>query len=70
MSALHSIADRIELLRSRSQRYKQLAAVLTDRRAAAEVSVYADELEAEIIRLEGCEGSHRGLDTGRPAFAP
>jgi len=51
------------------QRYKQLAEVLYDRRTAAEVSVYADELEAEIIRLEKWESAHLGVETGGAAFA-
>jgi len=70
MSAPYAISDRIELLRSRAQRYKQLAEVLYDRRTAAEVAGYADELEAEVNRLEKRERSHSGLDAGRAAFAP
>lgn len=68
MSAPYSITDRIELLRSRAQRYKQLAEVLYDRRTAAEVSGYADELEAEVNRLEKWERFDRGQDAGRAAF--
>jgi len=70
MSAAYTIPDRIEVLRSRAQRYKQLAEVLYDRRTAAEVSVYADELQAEIHRLEKWENSNHGLDMERNAFAP
>jgi hypothetical protein len=69
MSASYCIADRIELLRSRAQRYKQLAEVLYDRRTAAEVSGYADELEAEVNRLEKRERSGNALDAARIAFA-
>lgn len=70
MSASYSIPDRIELLRSRAQRYKQLAEALFDHRTAAEVAVYADELAAEVSRLEKWEVSHRGLDADRTALAP
>jgi len=70
MSASYSITDRIELLRSRAERYKQLAEVLYDQRTAAEVAGYADELEAEVNRLEKWERSRSGLDAGRAAFAP
>jgi hypothetical protein len=64
MSVPFSIPDRIELLRSQTQRYKELAEALYDRRTATEVSMYASELEAEICRLEKWEHSHRGLDLG------
>ncbi len=70
MSAPYSVADRMELLRSRAHRYKELAEALHDRRSAAEVSGYAGELEAEIIRLEKWERVDGGLDAGRTAFAP
>ena len=69
MSAPYSVIDRIELLRSRAQRYKQLAEVLYDRRTAAEVSGYADELEAEVNRLENWERSRSVQDAGRAALA-
>lgn len=58
MPALNSIADRIQLLRSRIKRYKVLAAALYDQRIAAEVEGFADELEAELARLERCERSY------------
>ena len=70
MSALYSIAGRIELLRSRALRYKQLAGALYDGRTAAEVSIYADELEAEVSRLEKWVRSRCGLDSSRTALAP
>jgi hypothetical protein len=70
MASSYSIPDRIELLRSRAQRYKQLAEALYDHRTAAEVAVYAKELEAEVGRLEKWEGSHRGQDRDRTALAP
>jgi len=69
MPASYSIPDRIELLRSRAQRYKQLAEALYDHRTAAEVAVYADELQAEVSRLEKWEGTLRGLDADRTASA-
>ena len=65
----YTVPDRIELLRSRAQRYKQLAEALYDQRTAAEVSVYADELEAEIVRLEKWKSSHLGVEKGGAAFA-
>jgi hypothetical protein len=40
MSVPYSVADRMQLLRSRAQRYNDLAEALHDRRAAAEVSGY------------------------------
>jgi len=70
MSAPYSISDRIELLHSRALRYKQLAEALYDRRTAAEVSIYADELEAEVSRLEKWVRSHCGLNSSRAALAP
>jgi cytochrome c553 len=70
MSASYSIPDRVELLRSRTQRYKQLAEALSDHRTAAEVAAYAKELEAEVGRLEKWEESHRGQDRGRTTLAP
>jgi hypothetical protein len=66
MQALNSIADRIQLLRSRIQRYKVLAAALYDERIAAEVEDFADELEVELARLERCESSY-ALGQGRAA---
>ena len=69
MSAPYSVTDRIALLRSRAHRYKQLADALYDRRTAAEVSRYADELEAEVSRLETWDHSHRGVDRGRATFS-
>jgi hypothetical protein len=70
MSASYSVPDRIELLRSRALRYKQLAEALHDRRTAAEVAIYADELEAEVSRLEKWEHIRGGRDLSRTAFAP
>jgi hypothetical protein len=70
MSAPYSVADRIELLRSRAQRYKGLGEVLQDRRRASEISGYADELEAEVIRLEKWERVNGSLGIDRTAFAP
>jgi hypothetical protein len=66
MPALNSIADRIQLLRSRIKRYKVLAAALYDQRIAAEVEGFADELEAELARLERCE---RSFGVGNAAVA-
>ena len=70
MSAPYSVADRIAVLRSRAQRYKELAKALQDHRTAWEISDYADELEAEVIRLEKWERVNAGLDLDRTAFAP
>jgi hypothetical protein len=52
MPALNCITDRILLIRSRVERYRRLAEELYDRRIAAEVSRFADELEADLRRLE------------------
>jgi hypothetical protein len=60
----------MELLRSRAQRYKDLAKTLQDHRTAFEISGYADELEAEVIRLGKWERINAGQDLDRPAFAP
>jgi hypothetical protein len=53
MSAQQTIEELIGMLRARALRYKVLAEGLYDRQTAAEVSAYADELEAEAERLEG-----------------
>jgi hypothetical protein len=58
MPPLNSITDRIQLLRARIKRYKVLAAALYDHRIAAEVEGFADELEAELARLETCQRSY------------
>jgi hypothetical protein len=52
MSAQQAIDELVRMLRARALRYKVLAERLYDRRTAAEVSAYADELEAEAERLE------------------
>jgi hypothetical protein len=52
MTAMNSITDRILLIRSRVERYRRLAEALYDRRIAAEVSRFADELEVDLHRLE------------------
>jgi len=52
MSAQHSITELIQTLRSRAERYKLLADGLYDRRTAAEIAAYSDELEAEVLRLQ------------------
>jgi hypothetical protein len=52
MPAMNSITDRIVLIRSRVERYRRLAEALYDRRIAAEVLHFADELEADLRRLE------------------
>ena len=65
MPALNSIADRIQLLRARIKRYQVLAAALYDQRIAAQVEGFADELEAELARLEHCQRSNgMGNTTG------
>ena len=69
MPALNSIADRIQLLRARITRYKLLAAALYDQRIAAEVEGFADELEAELARLERCQRSHSMGNTAAAACA-
>jgi len=56
MPVQSAIAERIDQLRARAQRYKGLAEILYDRRMAAEVAVFAKEIEAEVARLER---SHR-----------
>ena len=52
MPVQSAIAERIQLLRARVQRYKVLAEALYDARIAAEVANFADELEVELARLE------------------
>jgi hypothetical protein len=52
MSAQQAIDELVRMLRARALRYKVLAEGLYDRQTAAEVSAYADELEAEAERLE------------------
>jgi hypothetical protein len=52
MPAMSSTADRIQFIRSRVERYRHLAETLYDQRIAAEVSRFADELEADLRRLE------------------
>ena len=69
MSAMSSIADRIQLLRARIKRYKVLAAALYDERIAAEVEGFADELEAELAKLERCQSSYAMGNTGAAACA-
>jgi hypothetical protein len=64
-----SIADRIQLLRTRIKRYKVLAATLYDARIAAEVEGFADELEAELERLENCEKTYDSGKIGAAACA-
>ena len=51
MSAQQTIDELVRMLRARALRYKTLAEGLYDRQTAAEVSAYADELEAEAERL-------------------
>ena len=51
MSAQHTIDELVRMMRARASRYKILAEGLYDQRTAAEVSAYADELEAEAKRL-------------------
>ena len=65
MPVRNPIAERIRLLRSRAERYKLLAEVHHDRRTAAQVAGLADELQAEVTRLErrqsfeqGCAHAH------------
>ena len=69
MPASSSIADRIQLLRARINRYKVLAAALYDERIAAEVEGFADELEMELARLERCQNSYALGNTGAAACA-
>lgn len=66
-----SIADHIQLLRSRVARYRVLAEELYDRRIAAEVVCFARELEDELARLERWQHSHlhRPGKTGTAMFA-
>ena len=52
MSAQQTIDELVRMLRARALRYKALAEGLYDQHTAAEVSAYADELEAEAERLE------------------
>ena len=52
MSAQQTIDELVRMLRARALRYKILAEGLYDQQTAAEVSAYADELEAEAERLE------------------
>ncbi|HYK81285.1 MAG TPA: hypothetical protein VEU95_16745 [Micropepsaceae bacterium] len=51
MSAQQTIDELVRTMRARALRYKLLAEGLYDRQTAAEVSAYADELEAEAERL-------------------
>ena len=51
MSAQQTTDELVGMLRARALRYKMLAEGLYDRQTAAEVSAYADELEAEAERL-------------------
>jgi len=51
MSAQNTIDELVRMMRARASRYKILAEGLYDQRTAAEVSAYADELEAEAKRL-------------------
>ena len=51
MSAQQTIDELVRMLRARALRYKILAEGLYDRQTAAEVSAYANELEAEAERL-------------------
>ena len=67
MSAPYPVAERMQLLRFRVERYKVLAEALNDPRTASEVSGYAAELEAEIVRLEKWERVHDAPDAGRTA---
>lgn len=53
MSAQQTIDELARMLRARALRYKILAEGLYDRQTAAEISAYADELEAEAERLTG-----------------
>jgi hypothetical protein len=69
MPAPNSIADRIQLLQARIKRYKVLAAALYDQRIAAEVEGFADELEAELARLERCQRSYGMANTTAAACA-
>jgi hypothetical protein len=52
LRAHNSIAEHIQLLRSRVARYKSLAETLYDHRIAAEVAGFANELETELLNLE------------------
>jgi len=70
MSAPYSVADRIQLLRGRAHSYRSVAELLQDRRTALEISSYADELEAEVIRLEKWERANSGMGDDRAAFVP
>jgi hypothetical protein len=51
MSSQQTIDELVRMMRARALRYKILAEGLYDRQTAAEVSAYADELEAEAERL-------------------
>lgn len=53
----NSIAEHIQLLRSRVRRYQLLAEGLYDRRIADEVAGVADEIQAELARLERWQDS-------------
>ena len=62
MPVYNSIAERILLLRARAARYKVWAEALYDRRIAAEVAGFADEIEAEAVKLERWQSSQRNHD--------
>jgi hypothetical protein len=68
LPAHNSIAEHIQLLRSRVARYKLLAEALYDRQIAAEVAGFANELEAELQRLERWQNPHANR-TAMAAFA-
>ena len=51
MSAQQTIDELVGMMRARALRYQILAEALYDRQTAAEVSAYAEELEAEAERL-------------------
>ena len=69
MPVQNSIAENIQLLRSRVERYKLLAEALYDQRIAAEIAGFADELEAELARLERRQHSHRMGNAATTALA-
>jgi hypothetical protein len=69
MLAPNSIAERIQLLRSQVRRYQLLAEGLYDRRIADEVAGVADELQAELARLECWQDSFGRKNMAHRAIA-
>ena len=64
------MTEDIRVLRSRVERYKRLADVLFDRRTAAEVAEYAEELESMIAEMENRQQNIAVSPPVMPAIRP